>query len=134
MRNRTLSAFFCLIIMAAGVAGCASSKMARQRAAAGTWEYTVYGTPEGNVTGRITLQLENDALQGTIYSALLSQTVPLQNLSMEDEALRFSAEFMAEGQTLQTTAELNIAGDSMEGNLEVANYGAYRVTAKRAGS
>lgn len=115
------------------LAGCASSQRST-RAASGTWTYTVYGTPEGDVNGELRLVASDDALAGEFTSELARRPAPLKDVRLDGQSLAFSASVDIDGDLIETATSATLNDDSMEGTMEIAGVGSYRFTATRAGS
>ncbi|WKN40467.1 hypothetical protein [Tunicatimonas pelagia] len=103
---------------------CASSKTMTYDPA-GTWNYTVTGTPSGTVDGTMVISKNGDSYTGEMQSAL--GNAALDNLKIEDNALNASLYFQG--------TELNVTG-TFEGNTfdgeVVAGYDSFGMTASRS--
>lgn len=130
MLRLPIRALFAVVFIAL-IAGCASTRTPAEKVAVGTWNYTVYGTPEGDVDGVVTFVLEQGRLAGQIGAAVIPGTVPLEKVALEEGRLTFSAAFEMDGYPIQTETIVTLDEDKMEGNMEVSGIGTYRVQGTR---
>lgn len=133
MRLPILNASLLALVVLLLIGGCASSRNAAQ-AVSGTWRYIVHDTPEGDVGGELHLNGSGDVLAGEITSELTSGPAQLQQVGLVDQVLSFSATVNIDGQRIDTATTATLAGDSMDGTIDVVGVGRYRFTATRAGS
>lgn len=106
------------------LSGCASSKtMANDPA--GTWNYTVNGTPNGSVNGTMVISKNGKDYTGEIRSA--DGTSNLNDLTIDGQTM--SASMMYHG----TQLELNgtFEKDTFTGEV-VAGYDSFDMTASRS--
>ena len=100
-----------LIIFAVLLVGCATSKMAKN-SPNGDWDYTVMNTPDGDVTGTMTIQQNGEGYTGTLTSP--AGTTELNNVTVEDQQL--SSSFYYQGTPLQLSG--SFSGDTFTGSVD----------------
>ncbi len=110
----------------AGANGGAASTSTAARAT-GAWAYEVE-SPQGTVTGTITITGGEGALAGTISSEALGGSIALTDVSLSGNALSFA--FTAP-QFGALSATVTIDGDSFSGTLTVPGAGAVPITGTR---
>lgn len=104
--------------------GCASSKTMAYDPA-GTWNYTVTGTPNGDVNGKLILSKNGDNYTGEMQSA--EGSASLDNLQIEDQKLTANLNYQGMDLTVSGTFE----GDNFDGEV-AAGYDSFDMTASRA--
>lgn len=107
---------FCVtyvIIFAVVLAGCATSKIAKN-GPGGDWDYTVMNTPDGDVTGTMTIQQDGEGYSGKLTSP--AGTTELNNVTVEDQQL--SSSFYYQGTPLQLSG--SFSGDTFSGNVSAS--------------
>jgi hypothetical protein len=114
------------------VVGCASTRTSAVDRAAGTWQYTVFQTPEGDVDGLITLRVVGGELAGELSASVLREPVPLEHLGLEDGTLTFLARFNIDGQPMSARSNLTLASKALEGSITVEGVGTYRVAGTKS--
>lgn len=86
---------------------------------AGTWSYTVW-TPDGEVTGTLTLTGRGRRLGGTLASSVLSSPAPLEDVRLDGDELTFAVQTRPYG---RLSARLTFTGDEMRGTVTVPEAG-----------
>ncbi len=106
------------------LASCASSKTMAYDPA-GTWNYSVTGTPNGTVDGTMIISKNGDNYTGEMQSSL--GNAAMDNLKIEDNALNASLYFQGTELSVNGTFE----GDTFDGEV-VAGYDSFGMTASRS--
>lgn len=94
---------------------------------AGTWSYEV-STPDGDISGTLTITGTPGDLSGTITSEISSETTELEDVQLEGNELTFDFEGP---QDSQISASLTIRGDEIEGTFSSSEFGELPVTGTR---
>ncbi len=127
--SNTIVKNFCAIYtiaFALVLAGCATAKMAKN-SPSGAWNYTVMNTPDGNVTGTMTIQQEGEGYTGTLTSP--AGTTELNNVTVEDQQL--SSSFYYQGTPLRLSG--SFSGDTFTGSVDGGGQ-SFSMEATRASS
>ena len=120
----SFSATSMLFVALLWVTSCASSKTMTYDPA-GTWNYTVTGTPGGTVDGTLVISKNGDAYAGEIRSP--QGNIALDDLMIEGQALKATFDYSGTELTMNGTFE----GDSFNGEV-AAGYDSFDMTASRA--
>lgn len=104
--------------------GCAASKMAKNNPE-GTWNYTVKNTPDGNLTGTMSIQQNGEGYTGNLSSD--AGKVDLNNVTIEDNQL--SSNFYIQGTYLELKGAFT--GDTFTGSVDAGGQ-SFPVEAIRA--
>lgn len=99
-----------------------SSREAVDSAWAGTWGYTL-NLPERSVTGRLMLEMQGGQIAGTIHGASPEAAVPIENLSLSGDSLRFAFPLGLADQVLDVQITLVRSGDELTGTGTAPPYG-----------
>ena len=104
-----------LLLIAAGLlwSSCATTNVTSEAKYLGDWEYLVRDTPNGDVTGIITISKESDAFNGIIKSDM--GDTPIDNLVIAEDKL--SGTFELQGMTLDIIGDFK--GNSFTGAIIV---------------
>ncbi len=121
------SAFSLLLLSALLLAGCAGARKATQHPAVGSWSYQI-DTPEGPYTGTLTITQVDGVLGGMLIQSNGGGSTPLENVTFEDGRMRFEADTEAAG---RVTGNVTVNGDTFEGTLNTAYYGAFPLKGTR---
>ena len=124
MRSTLLTIVMALIVM-----GCASSKK-NVYTIVGTWDYTVYNTPNGDSSGELILVETEEGIKGVLSSPDLGDT-DLENLVYSGEDKSFSATFWLSMANMDFTITGNFEGDSFSGSVDAGQMGAFDMKAAR---
>ncbi len=122
MNNLTTRTFLLATLLLA--VGCAASKVAKN-SPAGAWEYTVKNTPNGDVSGTMTIQQDGEVYTGSLSST--AGTIDLSDVSIEDNTL--SSRFTMQGTPLRLTGDFS--GDTFTGSVDAGGQ-SFPVEATRA--
>ena len=114
------------IILAGCLGACASSKKAAYTPA-GTWEYLVRGTPEGDDYGTFVLTVVDDVLVGEVISKNYGRA-PMEGVSF-GEGNVFSCNFFMADADLDMNGTFE--GNSFEGTIDAGQFGVFNMTANR---
>lgn len=104
--------------------GCTSTKKALS-SYVGTWNYTVYNTPEGNITDIFRIDQVNDQLKGEFR--LMGYSLEMEDLQIADNKL--TANVSVEGYKAQLTGEFT--KDVFKGKARV-DYNEFRIEATKS--
>jgi len=103
----------------------------------GNWEYTSE-TPAGSSGGIIAIKKEDSDYTGTITyddpEGSGKATSPLSDIALEGNTLTFSFEVDAGGTKLTVDITAEIEEDSLEGTMEVSQYGSFPIQGTRTPS
>lgn len=92
----------------------------------GSWNYTVPGTPMGDVTGKLILKLEGDLIKGYVESD--GAVSVIEDLKLEDKSL--TGNIFYSGTLVKMEGMFD--GDKYSGNLIADGAGTFRIMATRA--
>jgi len=107
------------------LSSCASSKTMAYDPS-GNWDYTVTGTPNGDVNGTMVISKDGDNYTGKLQST--QGGIDLEDLTIEGQTL--NAEFYYSGTNL--TLNGTFEGDSFDGKVAAGSYDSFDMTADRA--
>lgn len=103
----------------------------------GDWEYTSE-TPAGSSGGIITIKKEGADYTGTITyddpGGSGKATSTLSDIALEENTLTFSFDVNAGGTKLTVDITVEIEDDSLEGTMEISQYGAFPIQGTRTPS
>lgn len=94
---------------------------------AGTWSYEV-STPDGDLSGTLTITGSPGDLSGTITNEMSSEAAELEGVQLDGNELTFSFEGP---QDSQVSASLTVSGDEIEGTFSASEFGELPVTGTR---
>ena len=126
---KRISLFFYGVVLASFFSACktqpGTSSAPAVDPAAGTWEYLVAGTPNGDYPGTFIIRKDGDTYAGEIGAD--GQFAPLRDVALENgNVLSFNFDFM--GMYIQVKGELS--GESFSGKTTV-DYMDFPITANR---
>lgn len=98
---------------------------------AGTWEYTMSGTPVGDVTGTFTLRRDGDGWTGSLTENYSGQTAALEDIEVDGDELSMFAALDVEGQAIDLYIAGTVDGDRFSGDADVSGMGTFPLTATR---
>lgn len=101
-------------------------------AVVGTWEYSIE-SPQGELSGTITLEESGSGLEGTISSPTGEGTTELEAISFNGSSLSFSFDSGNTGAG-EVTITVTIEGNSFEGSASTAQFGSFPITGTRTSS
>ncbi|MGB3588167.1 MAG: hypothetical protein WBA23_16580 [Tunicatimonas sp.] len=113
-----------LFIALLWMTSCASSKTMAYDPA-GTWNYSVTGTPNGTVDGTFVISKNGDAYAGELRSS--QGNITLEDLTIEGQALKAVFDYSGTELTMNGMFE----GDTFDGEV-AAGYDSFDMTASRA--
>ncbi len=116
--------YLILIFSISAMAGCAVSKSAYSPA--GTWDYEVKNTPNGDRNGKMVITKEGDEYAGNFQTTEYG-TLEMRDLMLEGNALQ--SNFYVQGEAFKLNGLFE--GNSFTGKI-TSNYGTFDVTADRA--
>ena len=105
---------------------CAASKVAKN-SPVGAWDYTVKNTPNGDISGTMTIQQNGATYTGNLSSD--AGAIDLNDMTIEDNKL--SSRFYYQGTSLQLNGDFS--EDTFTGSV-VGGGGSFPVEATRASS
>ncbi len=120
----SLSLTSTLFVALLWVSSCASSKTMVYDPA-GTWNYSVTGTPNGTVDGTLVISKNGDAYAGELRSS--QGNIALDDLMIEGQALNATFDYSGTELTMNGVFE----GDTFDGEV-AAGYDSFDMTASRA--
>ncbi len=95
---------------------------------AGTWSYTI-NVPGNTVSGTFEFKDAGGSLDGTMSSDMGSQD--LSGVAVEGKNITFATSVDYGGQSMNLDFDLTIDGDTINGTVQVANFGEFEVTGSR---
>ena len=117
------------IILALIVMGCASSKK-NVYSPAGTWDYMVLATPNGDVGGELILVQTENGLEGVLSSPAFGDT-DLENIVYSGEEKSLDASFYLSMAGMDFMIKGNFDGDSFIGSVDGGQMGVFEMKATR---
>lgn len=93
----------------------------------GTW--TVVNADKSE--DKITLRKEGNGFAGSMTTARQSDALPLENVTLNGNKLKYSYTIQAGGQSLKTDVEVTVEGDSFKGNATTGSASPTPVTGKK---
>lgn len=93
----------------------------------GTWSYSTE-SPEGTVTGKITIKEEGGAYSGKITNSLSGKDADIKNVALSGNELSFSFAFESPEGLLTIDVKLTIDGAKFNGTMAEASVGTFPVT------
>ena len=102
---------------------CASSKKAAD-ISVGNWDYTVKGTPNGNISGYFMIVKEGDNYSGAINGS--QGSTPFKTISVEDKSLNATFDYSSYSVTMKGEFE----GNAFTGTVTV-DYNNFPITATK---
>ncbi len=100
--------------------------------AAGTWSYFA-NIPGRETEGTLIITGEPGNYSGTISSTQGGGSLDIENVVMDGNVLSFSYSIDGGGQTFNITVEVEIEGDSFEGELTAGQFGSFPMEGERTG-
>jgi len=91
----------------------------------GAWNYTVPGTPMGDVTGKLVLKMENGLIKGYVENE--GSISLIEDLKLEDKLL--TGNIFYSGTLVKMEGLFD--GDKYQGNLIADGAGNYKIIASR---
>lgn len=126
---------FLPVFIAIAMAACtpkAASKMTETKAAEptqspylGTWNYSVPGTPMGDVSGKLILKMENGQVKGHIEAD--GSVSVIEDLKLEEKSMTGNIFYSGSLVKLEGMFE----GDKYNGSLVVDGAGTFKIMATR---
>ena len=113
-----------LFIFLLWFSSCATSKKAAY-SPVGTWNYTVQGTPNGNITGKMIIDQAGDTYTGHIQSDM--GKIPMEDLTIKGKDMTSNLVVNGSPVTVQGAFDENI----FSGKVKVG-YDTYDITANKA--
>jgi hypothetical protein len=120
LKSRVLAALF--------VVGFGSASAFAQDGAAGAWDLTI-DSPQGANTVTATLAVAGDKVTGTVSSQL--GTTEISSGSLAGSDVKFAISIDAGGMTLPLEFAGKLAGETLNGNVKVGDFGEFPFTGKR---
>lgn len=99
-------------------------------AVVGTWDYEI-DSPQGALTGTITLEEDDGDLTGQISSPMGEEPADLDAISFDGTNLSFSFDG-GQGGTVTVAVELD--GETFDGSVSTAQYGSFPISGQRTES
>lgn len=97
----------------------------------GTWAYTIE-TPEQKREGTFEFSRNGEGLTGTISSPdITSGLDELEDILVDGKKVSFTYDFDMGGEIVVVEFDLNLDGDTMEGQVHVGDIGTFPLTGKR---
>ncbi|UII20677.1 amidohydrolase family protein [Fulvivirga ligni] len=96
----------------------------------GKWSYSTE-TPQGKVTGVITITGEPGAYSGSITNSTTGESTDITDVSVDGNTLSFAFTVDTGGETLPITFSVQIDGDTFEGSMTAGSYGSFPVEGER---
>ena len=118
-----------MIILALIAMGCASSKK-NVYTPAGTWDYVVYNTPNGDVDGQLILVQTEAGMDGVLSSPAFGDT-DLDNLVYGGEEKSLNASFYLDMAGMDFLLKGNFEGDTFTGTVDGGQMGVFEMKATR---
>lgn len=97
--------------------------------ATGTWSYTVESPQGGN--GTIVISKEGDVFTGTMTNARFNRENQLKDITLKGNEISFGYDVNFNGNTSTVTVKATITGDTLAGVMNVGQFGAFPINAKR---
>jgi hypothetical protein len=97
--------------------------------AEGTWTYTVDSPQGGN--GKIALRKEGGGLTGTISNNRNNKETSISKVEQKGNELTITYEVNFGPNPMLITIKGTIAGDELNGNMSVGQFGTFPINAKR---
>jgi hypothetical protein len=122
-KQNNITRFLIIFLITGLLGGCAASKSAYSPA--GTWDYEVKNTPNGDANGKMMLSKNGDEYEGNFQTSEYG-TLQMRDITLEGNMLKST--FYVQGETF----ELNglFEGDSFSGKI-TSNYGTFDMIANR---
>lgn len=117
------------VFVALIITSCASTKTSKVVITpAGNWDYTITGTPEGDVNGVMTIVSENN--QYTAKMTASGNEITISNFTWDEPTKKVGGEFGYSGYTVLFDAAM--AGEEMTGSMSVEGMSfPYKATRKK---
>jgi imidazolonepropionase-like amidohydrolase len=100
--------------------------------AVGTWSY-VANIPGRETEGELIITGEPGNYAGTISSSQGGGALDIENVEVDGSTLSFSYSVDMGGQSLAISIEVELDGDTFEGELTAGNFGSYPMEGERTG-
>ena len=115
--------FFPLLMVAAVLSGCASSRQAAVHPLVGNWAYSL-DTPQGVYTGTISFSESDEGLAGAIGmdDTPIGDIIALEELAFDSETSQVTYTFDS-GEFGVMSVVLTLDGDSLDGLMTVHQFG-----------
>ncbi|MCW5912054.1 MAG: hypothetical protein KIT62_13350 [Cyclobacteriaceae bacterium] len=109
--------YFYLIVLVSLVSGCASTKIVSKiPSAAGDWDYSISGTPQGDFKGVMTIAEVERVLTAKLISD--GSDLPIEKFVYSKETQKMSGELFYSGALVLFDAVLN--GDQIDGTMSTS--------------
>lgn len=105
----------------------ASEVTGNAAAVAGTWEYDIE-SPQGTLSGTLTLEEQGGGLEGTISSPTGPDSQDLNSVSFDGSTLSFDFDG---GQVGEVAVSVTVDGESFEGNVSAGEAGSFPISGSR---
>ena len=127
------ASFYVVVCILAGglAAGCASTSKMAAPSPAGEWDYTVFNTPQGDVTGTLMIVAEGDVYSGEIVFEAFNQTASMTDVAFTDSTFSFKAIIDAGGQLVDLDTRMTLNGNMMKGKMDASGFGGFDISATR---
>jgi|SRR5690554_2331638 hypothetical protein len=129
--TRVVTRFVFVLAAVTLLSACASTRVPVEESVVGAWTFTVFNTPNGDVTGEFIIAEENGEYTGTITSSVTQGASPIREFVFQDQHITFTTRVQAEGSTLVTKAKLSLAQGEILGIMNIEGVGMYPVKATR---
>jgi len=96
----------------------------------GNWSYSI-STPQGEMTGMLTIEGEVGNLSGSISNSMTNQATSISGATLSGNILTFSSSVSNGGQSMTINYELIIEGDTFEGTASVGSFGSFEMEGER---
>jgi hypothetical protein len=96
----------------------------------GNWDFTM-DSPQGG-SGAILLKNENGVYSGTIKTNRMTQETPLQNVSVEGNAVSFTYPVNFGGNSNTVEVKYTVSNNDINGTMNVGQFGSFNLTGKRS--
>jgi imidazolonepropionase-like amidohydrolase len=96
----------------------------------GTWSVTSE-TPQGKNEEKVTIRKDGNAYSGSVTGTRLQQAVPLENVELNGNKLRYSYTVPLEGQSIKIDVDATIEGDTFKGAATAGRFGTFSVEGKK---
>ena len=117
------------ILIISIIAGCAGTK-AVVYSPVGTWDYTVYNTPNGDSSGKLILTESEDGMTGMLSSPDLGET-DLNDLKYRGEEKSLNASFWLDMAGMDLLIQGTFEGDNFTGSINAGEMGVFEMKATR---
>lgn len=99
-------------------------------AAEGTWNFSV-DSPNGVVTGKLSISNVGGTLNGTISTSMSAGESKLNSISLKGNELTFDYSMDIEGQSTTITGTVTLSGETFDGTISAGNFGSFPTKGNR---